>query len=141
MLGKQFGFDSLGTIVGIARDFNFNSLHYKVETMFMFNQKDWGFSNMSVKINGGKTKEAIAFINSIWTKDFADHPFEYQFLDDHFKEVYQADTQVSNIVGILAVLAIVISCLGLFGLASYSAEKEEKKWESGKCWEHRHKIL
>ena len=43
LLGKQFGFDSLGYIVGIARDFNFNSLHNKIETMFMFNQKDWGY--------------------------------------------------------------------------------------------------
>jgi putative ABC transport system permease protein len=127
LLGKTFGFDSLGTIVGIAKDFNFNSLHYKIETMFMFNQKDWGFSNLSVKINGAKAKEALTFIESVWKKNFPDHPFEYQFLSDHFEDVYRADTQVSNIVGILAVLAIVISCLGLFGLASHSAEKRVKE--------------
>jgi putative ABC transport system permease protein len=127
LLGKQFGFDSLGTIIGIARDFNFNSLHYKIETMFMFNQKEWGFSNMSVKINGSKARYALAFIQSTWQKNFPDHPFEYQFLDDHFADVYRADTQVSSIVGILAGLAIVISCLGLFGLASYSAERRVKE--------------
>ena len=127
LLGKRFGFDSLGKIVGIAKDFNFNSLHYKIETMFMFNQKDWGYSNMSVRINGGKTKEALAYIQNVWRKNFADHPFEYQFLDEHFKDVYRADSQVSNIVGILAALAIIISCLGLFGLASYSAEKRIKE--------------
>ena len=127
LLGKRFGFDSLGKIVGIAKDFNFNSLHYKIETMFMFNQKDWGYSNMSVRINGGKTKEALAYIQNVWRKNFADHPFEYQFLDEHFKDVYRADSQVSNIVGILATLAIIISCLGLFGLASYSAEKRIKE--------------
>jgi putative ABC transport system permease protein len=127
LLGKHFGFDSLGTIVGIAKDFNFNSLHYKIETMFMYNQKDWGFSNISVKINGSKAKDAIAFIQSTWKKTFPDHPFEYQFLDDHFAEVYRADAQVSKIVGVLAGLAIIISCLGLFGLASYSAEKRIKE--------------
>lgn len=127
LLGKTFGFDSSGTIVGIARDFNFNSLHYKVETMFMFNQKEWGFSNLSVKINSDKSKEAVAFIQSVWHQDFPEHPFEYQYLDDHFKEVYQADSQVSKIVGALAILAIIISCLGLFGLASYSAERRTKE--------------
>src|SRR6266496_4426032 len=127
LLGKHFGFDSLGTIVGIAKDFNFNSLHYKIETMFIFNQKDWGFSNISVKINGSKASAAIAFIQSVWQKNFPDHPFEYQFLDDNFSEVYRADTQVSSIVGILAGLAIIISCLGLFGLASYSAERRVKE--------------
>jgi putative ABC transport system permease protein len=127
LLGKHFGFDSIGTIVGIAKDFNFNSLHYKIETMFMYNQKDWGYSNISVKINGSKAKEAIAFIQSVWQKNFPDRTFEYQFLDEHFADVYRADSQVSTIVGSLAVLAIVISCLGLFGLASYSAERRLKE--------------
>ena len=127
LLGKHFGFDSIGTIVGIAKDFNFNSLHYKIETMFMYNQKEWGFSNMSVQINGDKAKDALAFIQSVWQKNFPDHPFDYQFLDEHFADVYRADSQVSSIVGVLAVLAIIISCLGLFGLASYSAERRIKE--------------
>ncbi len=127
LLGKHFGFDSIGTIVGVARDFNFNSLHYKIETMFIYYQRDWGFSNMSVKINANKAKDALTLLQSVWQKNCPDHPFEYQFLDDHFAEVYRADTQVSKIVGILASLAIIISCLGLFGLATHSAERRVKE--------------
>jgi putative ABC transport system permease protein len=125
--GRHFGFDSAGVIVGIAKDFNFNSLHYKIETMFLFNQKDWGYSMLSVKLSGGSTPEAIRFIESTWKKNFPEHPLEYQFLDEHFAEVYRADTQVSRMVSILAGLAIFISCLGLFGLASYSAERRIKE--------------
>ncbi len=127
LLGKTFGFDSIGQIVGIAKDFNFNSLHNKIETMFMFNQTQWGFSNVSVKINGSRAKEALNYIESVWKKVCVGIPYEYQFLDDHFKEVYRADSQIGTIVGTLAMLAIVISCLGLFGLASYSAEKRVKE--------------
>jgi len=53
--------------------------------------------------------------------------FEYQFLDDHFNEIYRTDAQITQMVGILAFLAILISCLGLFGLASYSAERRIKE--------------
>ena len=127
LLGKHFGFDSLGYIVGIAKDFNFNSLHYKIETMFLFNQKEWGFSTVSVKINGAKAPEAISFIQSTWKSVYPDQPFQYQFLDDHFKDVYRTDAQITQMVGILACLAILISCLGLFGLASYSAERRIKE--------------
>jgi len=127
LLGKEFGFDSSGTIVGIAKDFNFSSLHNRIETMFLFNQKEWGYTTVSAKINGGQSKEAMAFIASTWRKIFPDQPFESQFLDDHFNDVYRADAQVSSIVGVLAGLAIIISCLGLFGLASYSAEKRVKE--------------
>jgi len=127
LIGRHFGFDSAGVIVGVAKNFNFNSLHYKIETLFLFNQKEWGFTTMSVKLKGGSTGEAIAFIQSAWKQIFPEHPLEYQFLDDHFAEVYQADTQVSKIVGILAGLAIFISCLGLFGLASYAAERRVRE--------------
>ncbi len=127
LIGRHFGFDSVGVIAGIAKDFNFNSLHYKIETLFMFNTMNWGFSTMSVKLSGGHTREAIAFIESTWRQLFRDHPLEYEFLDDHFAEVYRADSQVSRMVGILASLAIFISCLGLFGLASYAAEQRVKE--------------
>lgn len=122
LIGRHFGFDTAGVIVGIAKDFNFNSLHHKIETMFLFNV-DRGFSVLSAKLSPGKASEAVSFISSVWRKNFTDQPLEYQFLDEHFAEVYRADEQVSKIVGWLAVLAIFISCLGLFGLASYSAER------------------
>ncbi|MDB5133493.1 MAG: yknZ 7 [Mucilaginibacter sp.] len=127
LIGQQFGFDSLGTITGVAKNFNFNSLQYKIEPMFMISALHWGFRDVSVKINGGNPAAAIAFIKSKWDSIYPDYPFEYQFLDDHFNEVYKADNQVSQIVGILAGLAIFISCLGLFGLASHSAEKRVKE--------------
>jgi putative ABC transport system permease protein len=127
LIHKHFGFDSAGYIVGIARDFNFNSLHSRIETMFIFNCPQCGFSTVSVKINGARATEALSFIANAWRRLFPDHPFEYQFLDDHFMEVYQADRQVTTMVSVLAVLAIFISCLGLFGLASYSAEKSIKE--------------
>jgi putative ABC transport system permease protein len=95
--------------------------------MFMANQKDFGFSTVSVKINGSKAKESIAFVQSVWKDLFPDHPFEYQFLEEHFKEVYRTDSQITQMVGILTFLAILISCLGLFGLASYSAERRIKE--------------
>ncbi|MCE7040641.1 ABC transporter permease [Dyadobacter sp. CY312] len=130
LVGKPFGFsgmDSLGTIVGIAKDFNFNSLHHKIETLCLFNQKDWGYGEMSVKIKGKDATQAVAAIGNIWKNQVPEKEFTYSFLDEHFKELYQADGQVSKIVGILAGLAIFISCLGLFGLASYSAERRVKE--------------
>lgn len=127
LIGDQFGFDSLGVIAGVAKNFNFNSLQYKIEPMCLFSQTQWGYRDVSVKISGGNTQAALAFIKSKWDSINPDYPFEYQFLDDHFNEVYKADNQVSQIVGLLAVLTIIISCLGLFGLASYSAEKRVKE--------------
>lgn len=130
LLGKMFGFgglDSSGSIIGVAKDFNFNSLHHKVETLCIFNQSDWGYSEASVKIQPGKSKEAIAYMQQTWAGLVGDHPFEYKFLDAHFEELYRADNQVSKIVAVLAGLAVFIACLGLFGLASFAAERRTRE--------------
>jgi putative ABC transport system permease protein len=120
LVGKHFGGDTLGSIVGISRDFNFNSLHYKIEPMFLLDQGASSFSMLSVKISGRQARRAIAFIQAVWRKVLPEYPFEFQFLDDHFKELYRTDAQVLQMVAIMAGLAILISCLGLFGLASFS---------------------
>src|SRR3569833_1462559 len=86
-----------------------------------------GFSTMSVKINGKQAGKSLAINESAWKKGLPEYPFEYQFLDDHFKELYKTDTQVSRIVAIMTGLAILISFLGLYGLASFSTEKRTKE--------------
>lgn len=119
--------DSAGRLVGIVKDFNFNSLHHKIETLTIFNQRNWGFEELSVKISGENVAEALAQIESIWNTQIPEREFEYQFLDDHFTELYRADQTVNTIVGMLTGLSILISCLGLFGLVSFTLEQRVKE--------------
>jgi putative ABC transport system permease protein len=49
--------DSLGTIIGVVKDFNFNSLHYKVNTLALVVHPEWGYNELSVKIEKGRTEE------------------------------------------------------------------------------------
>lgn len=118
--------DSLGTIIGVARDFNFNSLHYKINTLQMSVHPDWGYDEMSVKIDGSRAEEAIAFVKNTWEKQVT-YPFDYSFLDEHFETLYRSDKQMSAVVSIMAGLAILISCMGLFGLAAITTERKTKE--------------
>ncbi len=119
--------DSLGTIIGIAQDFNFNSLHYKINTLAMVVHTDWNYDEMSIKIDARNTESAIATVKSLWDKHISSYPFSYSFLDEHFAQLYRSDQQMSSVVTIMAVLAILISCMGLFGLAAITTEKKTKE--------------
>jgi putative ABC transport system permease protein len=118
--------DSLGTIIGVAKDFNFNSLHYKINTLQMSVHPEWGYDEMSVKIDGAHAGEAIGFIKSLWERNIS-YPFDYSFLDDHFEKLYRSDNQMSAVVSIMAGLAILISCMGLFGLAAITTARKTKE--------------
>ena len=54
-------------------------------------------------------------------------PFEFEFLDEHFAQLYQSEKQVTQVATLLAILAIFIACLGLFGLATISTEQRIKE--------------
>ncbi len=131
-IGSQAGHswyknDSLGKIIGVVKDFNFNSLHYKVNTLEMVVHPDWGYDEMTVKIDGAHMEEAIAFVKTTWGKMITTYPFDYSFLDSHFELLYRSDQQMSSVVTIMASLAILISCMGLFGLAAITTEKKTKE--------------
>ncbi len=118
--------DSLGTIIGVAKDFNFNSLHYKINTLQMSVHPEWGYDEMSVKIDGEHAEEAIAFVKKLWDEHIS-YPFDYSFLDEHFEKLYRTDQQMSSVVAIMAGLAILISCMGLFGLAAITTARKVKE--------------
>jgi len=119
--------DSLGTIIGVAEDFNFNSLHHKINTLSMVVHPDWGYDELSVKINAENTEAAIAAVKNIWDQQITSFPFTYTFLDQHFENLYRSDQQMSSVVTIMATLAILISCMGLFGLVAITTERKTKE--------------
>ena len=119
--------DSLGTIIGVVEDFNFNSLHHKVNTLSMVVHPEWGYSEMSIKVSGANMEQTVALVKNLWDKQITSFPFEYTFLDEHFANLYRSDQQMSSVVAIMASLAILISCMGLFGLAAITTEKKTKE--------------
>ena len=119
--------DSLGTIIGVVKDFNFNSLHYKVNTLEMVVHPDWGYDELSVKIDKAHIQEGIALVRELWAREVPTYPFEYSFLDEHFELLYRSDEQMGLVVMVMAVLAILIACMGLFGLAAITTEKKTKE--------------
>lgn len=51
--------DSLGTVIGVARDFNYNSFHHKIGMLALVCHPEWGYDEISIKIDGIHIQEAI----------------------------------------------------------------------------------
>ena len=113
-------------IVGIVKDFHFQSLHNKIEPAFFLFDENQTY-NMMVRIEAGKEKETIEAINKFYSDFNPGFVFEYQFLDERFQKQYAAEQRVASLSQYFAVLAILISCLGLFGLAAFTAERRIKE--------------
>src|SRR5439155_13381296 len=115
-------------IVGVMKDFNYNSLHDEVKPfMLRYNPQNGDISHVIVSVGTTDYKTLLSKIEKIWRSDLQAVPFEYSFLDDEVQKQYSAEITLSRIINLFTVMAIFISCLGLFGLAAFSAEQRKKE--------------
>jgi len=125
-IGKTVKFwDQERQIIGIAEDFNFESLYSKVKPCFF--QVYPIMPNVIVKIKAGTEKQTIEKIQSVYASFNKGMVFDYRFLDDEYQALYTSENRVATLSKYFAGLAIIISCLGLFGLAAFSAQRRQKE--------------
>lgn len=113
-------------IVGVVKNFNFESFHERVKPAFFFlNARNTG--NIMVKIGKGKERETIANIETFYKTFNPGFPLSYRFLDADYQALYAAEQRVATLSKYFAALAVLISCLGLFGLAAFTTERRTKE--------------
>lgn len=116
-----------GTIVGVVKDFHFNSLHVPIEPLIMHYGEANSWGSMLVRTKPGQTKPALASLEKLYRKLNPSFPFTYKFSDEEYSKLYKSEQVVSKLSGCFAFLAIFISCLGLLGLAIFTAEQKTKE--------------
>jgi len=112
-------------VIGVVKDFHFESLHQKIGPLVMFLGNNSG--SLLVKTN---TRDIAGFLSALKTKwnGFSPKgPFAYSFLDERRDAVYQAEKTIGQTLSVFAGLTIFIACLGLFGLATFTAQQRIKE--------------
>ncbi|SEL96324.1 ABC-type transport system, involved in lipoprotein release, permease component [Chitinophaga rupis] len=112
-------------IIGVVKDFHFESLHKKLGPFFLSYQT--GAGNILVKVKAGAEKETLTRIGRVYNKFNPGLPFEYSTLNNDYHVLYASEERVAILSRYFAGIAIVISCLGLFGLVAFSAQKRQKE--------------
>ena len=116
-----------GTIIGVVKDFHFNSLHVPINPMVLRLQKraTWGYA--LIRTMPEKTSLALAGLEALHKKLNPDFIFAHQFADEEYNMLYKSEQVVKQLSGYFAFLAIFISCLGLLGLIMFTAEQRTKE--------------
>jgi len=130
-IGKKFnwGLGKEGVIIGVVKDFHYNSLQQKVQpvVMHILPLRFGWYGYLSVKINTANARQTIANIESTWKTVLPAHPFTYFFVDEDYNKQYEAEQRLSNLSIVFAMLTILISCLGLFGLVMVAVQQRIKE--------------
>ena len=112
-------------VIGIVKDFNYNSMHDNIHPLAMVVSPYWG--SMAVRFNKNDVAGLIRQVENKFHAAKQGLPFTYTFMDDDFDRLYHTEQQTGRIFITFAIFAIVIACLGLFGLVTYAAEQRTKE--------------
>jgi putative ABC transport system permease protein len=121
-LGKE------GTVIGVVKDFHFNSLQQKIPAIVMHILRNNGWYNfLSVRISTKDIPKAVQSLVASWKKALPNHPFDYYFVDEDYDKQYRTEQQIGNLTLLFSILIIFISCLGLLGLVMISVSQRVKE--------------
>jgi len=133
---KEFGLESVlnaeltlfnrkAKIIGVTKDYFYDSFRQTLKPSALW-YANWN-SHINIKINNQNTAQSIEYIEGIWNELSPQTPFEYEFLDKTFGQLYKSEENLQKIFTTFSVIAIILACLGLFGLALNSTQQRVKE--------------
>ncbi len=121
-------------VIGVARDFNFWTLHAPIEPFAIFHSESNAqggrpITRIMVKSYGDQ-EDFNALVNRVedkWNEFVPNRPFEHVVLSDHFASSYKTEERFGSVLSFFAILTIIIASLGLFGIVVFSLEQKLKE--------------
>ncbi len=126
-IGQIVDFDGKRQIIGVVKNFHFQSLHEKVKPFFFKIHYTWQGGNFIVKLNALNQQATLRQVGKLYAQYNTGYLFDYRFMDADYQSLYLSEQQVAHVSQYVATVAILISCLGLFGLSAFSAERRKKE--------------
>ena len=115
-----------GRIIGVIKDFNFNSLHSEIKPCAFDLDPRW-YNYLAIKIKPSEIEASLQHIEKTINSIAPGFPFSYNFMDQDFESLYQSEQQLGKLFTSFALLTIIISSMGLFGLSIFMVERRTKE--------------
>ncbi len=125
LIGRKIILDYPREVIGVVKDFNYRSLHYKVEPLLLGNFEYYGW--IDVKFRQEKSGDVIAAIKKLWTEFEIKVPLNYRFHDEQLALQYSNDIQAKKLMTVLSIISIIIACVGLYAVSVFSITRKTKE--------------
>lgn len=115
-------------IIGIVKDFNFETLHEVIRPIVIVHSREFmAFRFYSIKLNPGDIAQRVQEIESAWHKAFPDDAFVSSFADERIQQRYKTELQLKQAATLASVLMLLIVMTGVLGLVALSVAKRTKE--------------
>jgi putative ABC transport system permease protein len=114
-----------GRVIGVMKDFHFQSLHEPVRPLLFVAYP--AYNHLIIKLNPTNLDAKIEQIKKAYARFDDRFEFEFSFLDERLNQQYTAEQRTGIIFASFASLAILIACFGLFAMAMLTFNQRMKE--------------
>jgi putative ABC transport system permease protein len=115
------------TIKGIVQNVNSKALTQQVDPCFYMKAKQYSDNGILLFRISNDYPKAIKAIKSFCEENNPGFPFEYQFLNEVYDNLYKSDANTQKIIAWFTFIAILLTILGLLTLVFFITEKRIKE--------------
>ncbi len=114
------------TIVGVVKDFHFQSLHHTVSPAALI-LKPEHYNYLLVRISPKSTQQTLDFLKKAWQQIAPEIPFKFSFFKNDLDGQYRKDQRWFSTIRFSAILALCLASLGAFGLTTLSMTQRNRE--------------
>ena len=115
-----------GTVVGVVKDFHYNSLHVPVRPIIMMMNQN-AYNHLIAKFDPNSLPQIMEQVEEKFTEIVPEVDFSYRFLDSQIEELYQEEARTFRLTVILSAISIFLACGGLLGVISIVIRQRVKE--------------
>jgi putative ABC transport system permease protein len=114
-------------IKGVISNINSKSLHHHIDPQAYIKLPQVQADHVVLIKISEDQKAAIARVEEKWQEHNPDYPFDYNFLDQTYDDMYRNEARAGGIVTWGMLIAMFITIIGLFAMAAYATERRTKE--------------
>jgi putative ABC transport system permease protein len=114
-------------IIGVVRDFHFDSMHDEVQPLILHIFDFNSFWYLFVRVEENQMKAVLEHCETVWMEVVPEFAWEYTFMSDILEGQYKDEDRWSRIVAYASGIAILLSCLGLMGISGILVARRFKE--------------
>ena len=117
-LSTFYGPIKKGRIIGVLKDFHFRSLHQWIKPIVIHLNRS-RYYYLMIKISPDDAGGTLSFIEEKFKQFVPDELFEYSFLEENYKNLYEKDEKQGQLFGFALFCTIFFTCFSVYGLLAY----------------------
>lgn len=112
-------------VVGVVEDYMFESARNTVDPLIIYMAPAYPLQSVYFKLSSSDFNQEK--FEEVWAKYFDPFPFDFSFLEDDYRNAYQAEQRMMRLLGTGCFVSIFLAAMGLLGIVALQLNQRLKE--------------